>query len=141
MAAKIVYFGADTCHRLAVLRRAGYVVENSKALEPLGAMLQTDEISAVLTTDRDIDVSDDLLTLVRSRSFLPLILFRDSNRNCDERRFDLVIPALTSPPRWLADLASLVALVQAFPKPPRSTEQTSSGTPGFQCRSAEPLHL
>ena len=108
MAAKLIYFGTDTCHRLPVLRRAGYIVENCRSAEQLGALLESGEIDAVITTDRDGDVPDHVVALIRAQWPVPVILFRDSNRNCNERRFDLVIAALTSPPRWLQELESLI---------------------------------
>jgi hypothetical protein len=114
MAAKIVYFGADTCHRLPVLRRAGYFVENCRSAEHLAALLGSGGIDAVLATDRDGDVPDGLVALVRSRWTVPVILFRDSNRDCNERRFDLVIAALTPPPRWLGELDDLIRPALAF---------------------------
>lgn len=114
MAAKLVYFGVDTCHRLPVLRRAGYLVENCRSAEHLGALLGSGEIDAVLTTDRDGDVPDQMVELIRAQWTVPVILFRDSNRNCNERRFDLVIAALTSPPRWLGELGALINRAPAF---------------------------
>ena len=108
MAAKLIYFGADTCHRLPVLRRAGYLVENCRSAEHLGAVLGSGEIDAVITTDRDGDVLDHIVRLIRTQMPVPVVLFRDSNRDCNERRFDLVIAALTSPPRWLQELESLI---------------------------------
>jgi hypothetical protein len=114
MAAKLIYFGADTCHRLPVLRRAGYLVENCRSAEHLGALLESGEIDAVITTDRDGDVPDHVVAEIRSHWPVPVILFRDSNRNCNERRFDLVIAALTSPPRWLEELESLIPAAPRF---------------------------
>jgi hypothetical protein len=140
MAAKIVYFGTDTCYRLAVLRRAGYVVENCKSLDDLLGALGSSQVSAILTTDRDVDVSNELVRLVRARPYLPLILFRDSNRDCDERRFDLVIAALTWPPRWLSDLQGLIGIAPSFPKPPRRDPQAPLGPTGLEHRGAEAMH-
>jgi hypothetical protein len=113
MAAKIVYFGTDNCHRLPVLRRAGYVVENCQSAEHLRGLLASGDIDAVLTTDREGDVPD-VVALVRSQSALPLVLFRDSNHSSNERRFELVIAALTAPPNWLAELALLIHAAPAF---------------------------
>src|SRR5215472_12463406 len=42
MIAKVVHFGTDDCHRLMVLRSAGYLVEDCACLEQLSGFLAGD---------------------------------------------------------------------------------------------------
>lgn len=110
MAARILYFGRDTCHRLPVLVRSGYAVVNCISHEELCAALQSAHApAAVLMADNNPGTAQQAISLLRSRSPVPLVLFRDSYRVLVESPFDLVIPTLTPPAQWLADIASLLA--------------------------------
>lgn len=110
MAARILYFGRDTCHRLPVLVRAGYAVVNCTSLEELCASLESAPTPrAVLMADNNPRAAQQGIALLRSRSPVPLILFRDSYRVLAEAPFDLIIPTLTPPAQWLAEIASLLA--------------------------------
>lgn len=110
MAARILYFGRDTCHRLPVLVRAGYAVINCTSLEDLSAAFRSPHAPcAVLMADNNPPAAEQAISLVRSRSLVPLILFRDSYRALAEVAFHLVIPTLTPPAQWLAEIASLFA--------------------------------
>jgi hypothetical protein len=109
MAANLVYFGVDTCHRLPVLMRAGYMVENCGSALQLEAVFDSScPAEAVLMTDHEGKLPQDAITLTRSRSLAPLILFRDSNHSYAESAFDLVIPSLTPPGQWLEQIALLL---------------------------------
>jgi hypothetical protein len=109
MAANIVYFGVDTCHRLPVLMRSGYTVENCYSALQLEAVFDSScPAEAVLMTDHKGKLPQDAITLTRSRSVAPLILFRDSNRSYAETAFDLVVPSLTPPGQWLEQVALLL---------------------------------
>ncbi len=109
MAANIVYFGVDTCHRLPVLMRAGYTIENCCSALQLEAVFDSScPAEAVLMTDHEGKLPQDAITLTRSRSVAPLILFRDSNHSYAESAFDLVVPSLTPPVEWLQQIAVLL---------------------------------
>ena len=109
MAANLVYFGVDTCHRLRVLARAGYTVENCYSALQLEAVFDSScPAEAVLMTDHEGKLPQDAITLTRSRSDAPLILFRDSNHSYAETAFDLVVPSLTAPGQWLKQIAVLL---------------------------------
>jgi hypothetical protein len=115
MAANIVYFGVDTCHRLPVLERAGYSVENCYSVLQLDAVLDSGRpAEAVLMTDHDGNLPQDAITLTHSRSVAPLVLFRDANCSYAETAFDLVIPSLTPPEQWLEQIASLLEKSRAL---------------------------
>jgi hypothetical protein len=109
MAATLVYYGLDTCHRMAVLSQAGYSIENSNSLGDLDQTLGScSQATAVLMTDHDGLLPQDAIALARSRSTALLILFRDSNLACADSSFDLVIPSLTPPEQWLTHIADLI---------------------------------
>jgi hypothetical protein len=110
MSAKILYFGPDKCHRLLVLVAAGYVVENCDSLQHLDDALRSgQETRAILLSDQDSRVTDEAITLARSQSGAPVILFRDSNRERTGSSVDLVVPTLTSPSQWLSEIAALLS--------------------------------
>lgn len=128
MAATLVYFGLDTCHRLPVLVRAGYFVENSLSIPRLGVALDPriesrNDPEAVLMADHDGRLPQDAIALIRARCCAPLILFRDSNHSYAESDFQLVIANLTPPEQWLHQIAALLRqnrLLRARPEPLRS---------------------
>jgi len=117
MATRIVHFGEDTCHRLSVLKSAGYFVAKCDNVEQLQAALQSEYgADAVLMTDRDGEVPQDAMKVARTYSSAPLILFRDTNRNIAEIGFDLVVPVLTPPEQWLDELGVVIKRSQAIGK-------------------------
>jgi hypothetical protein len=110
MAAKILYFGRDTCYRLPVLVRAGYAVESCTSLEELrAAFLSGPAPHAILVADENPRSAELAVAWLRSRPSPPLVLFCDAYRFHPEPVFDLVIPALTSPALWLSDIAEVIA--------------------------------
>jgi hypothetical protein len=115
MATRIIHFGEDTCHRLSVLKSAGYFVAECDDVTQLQAALQSElGIDAVLLTDREGEAFEDAIRIARSFSSVPLILFRDTNLNIAEAGFDLVIPVLTPPEQWLDELGALIKRMHAI---------------------------
>jgi hypothetical protein len=109
MVARIVHIGSDSCHRLPVLKSAGYSIDNCSSVAQLHAALQArDEADAVVLTESDGAVPEDAVSLARSSSTAPLILFPSRNVHYDESDFDLVVPVLTPPEQWLDDIATLI---------------------------------
>jgi hypothetical protein len=89
--------------------RAGYTVENCHSALQLEAVFDSScPAEAVLMTDHEGKLPQDAITLTRSRSVAPLILFRDSNHSYAESAFDLVVPSLTAPGQWLEQIALLL---------------------------------
>jgi hypothetical protein len=72
------------------------------------------EAAAIIISDDDIRLSRDAITLVRSRSHSPLVLFQSVPDHYDESQFDLVIPVLTNPRDWLQELTALVEQSRAL---------------------------
>lgn len=109
MATSLVHFGLDDCHRILVLEQAGYKVDDCQSVRSLlSVLIRFPEPDAVAIAENiEIDV-DEALSLVRSHSTAPTVLFRCSNANCAESAFNLVVPSLTDPRVWLDDLAELI---------------------------------
>lgn len=115
MAARILHFGQDTCHRLFVLRSAGYgVAQCGSVFQLRKALLSDGETDAVLMANSPEDVSLDAIAVARSYSTARLILFRDVIADTQEEDFDLVIPPLTPPIQWLNDIAILIERSRAL---------------------------
>lgn len=109
MVSRVVHYGVDECHRIAVLRSKGYAVEICNSLPQLhNALAEERRTDAVLITEGETDPLETAITLARSRSSAPLILFRRTNCDVDDQIFDLVIETLTRPQQWLRDIESLI---------------------------------
>ena len=131
MPARVIHFGPDDCHRLMVLRRAGYSVEDCPSLCELRLSLETgDAPDAVLLSDGDGFSPHEALTLARTHSPSPLILFRSTNQTYEHRGFDLVVPCLTAPEVWLDDVDALIAKRRAARPSPSHAIQESHAIPG-----------
>jgi len=109
MAARVIHFGADECYRLKVLRRAGYDIETCSNLIQLRAAFDSgSEADAVIVNDSDGSVPLPGISLARSRTSAPIILFPDSGRTYKTEEIDLIVPSFTPPEEWLHDLANLI---------------------------------
>lgn len=109
MISRVVHYGVDECHRIAVLRSKGYAVENCNSLPQLHNALAAERgTDAVLMTEGETDPLENAITLTRSQCSAPLVLFRSTNGDADDQVFDLVIETLTTPQQWLSDIESLI---------------------------------
>lgn len=106
MAAHVLHIGMDDCHRVAVLRSVGYRVEECASLVQLATAL--DGADAVFLTESDGVPVEKAVSLARQRSAVPVIMFRRTSQGESEQEFDLVIPPLTSPDKWLREVSSLL---------------------------------
>jgi hypothetical protein len=109
MAARVIHFGPDDCHRLMVLQSAGYVVEDCLSLGQLRASLAGDEACAVLLSDGDGVAPEEALALARDCSSAPVVLFCGTNRDYEDAAFDLIVHSLTRPEVWLCEVDALIA--------------------------------
>ncbi len=99
----------DECHRVAVLRSVGYRVEECASLLQLAKALdQPNGADAVFLTESDSIPPEKAFLLARERSGAPVIFFRRTTQEDSEQEFDLVIPPLTSPEKWLREVSSLL---------------------------------
>lgn len=109
MAARVLHFGEDDCHRVTILESAGYRVEQCTSLRQFLADLQAGkERDAIFITERDGVSPAEAAAVARSHSPAPLVLFRTSNRRAPEKQFDLVVDSLEPPERWLKDVSALI---------------------------------
>lgn len=115
MATQVLHIGNDHCHRIMVLRRAGYSVEACPFLGNLDTALHNDDkLAAVAMSEADASARQQALTLIRSISTAPVILFKHAIYYPDEADFDLVIPNLTPPKDWLNSVAAIIARSRAL---------------------------
>ncbi len=126
MAARVIHFGTDDCHRLTVLRTAGYVVDACTSLVQLHKALKTTvDPDAVCIAEGDGAVPEAAGNLARSHSRAPVILFQSTNLRSEDTVFDLVVPTLTPPQTWLREMEALIAESQAIRVRSRSLIENS----------------
>ena len=110
LAARVIHFGVDDCHRLMVLRSAGFSVDIFSSLGQLRTfLLAGGEADVLFLSDSDDGVPEDAMSLARTHSSAPVVLFRSTNQTYQESRFDLVVHALTPPEVWLHQVNALIA--------------------------------
>src|SRR5579863_8958984 len=111
MAIRIVHFGEDTFNRISTLKSNGYSVDECYSLSELHAslvgILPADAVT-IAENDRDGAVTDHAISLTRSISAAPLILFRGGNQRYSAPEIDLVVPSNAGADDWLKDLAKLI---------------------------------
>ena len=109
MAAHVLHIGMDDCHRVAVLRSVGYRVDECASLLQLATALEGPKgADAVFLTESDSIPPEQAISLAREHSEAPVILFRRSTYGTSDDDFDLVIPPLTAPEKWLQEVRSLL---------------------------------
>lgn len=109
MAARVIHFGQDECHRLMVLRSAGYSVEDCASLMQLRAWLATGVTAdALVMSDAGGNEPEEAIALARACGALPVILFRTTNLTFEESGVDLIVPCLTPPEIWLNEVESVI---------------------------------
>ena len=109
MAIRIVHFGSDVFNRIAALKRTGYSVDECYSIADLHASLVGIlPADAVAIADNEGAVTDHAISLTRSISAAPLILFRDRNDLYIRPEIDLVVPSNAGADDWLNDIAKLI---------------------------------
>jgi hypothetical protein len=124
MAARVIHFGVDDCYRLSVLRRAGYVIEDCSNLIQLRDALEADA-DAVMLNDSHGSVPENAISLARSRTLAPIVLFPNSKRSYPTEQIDLVVPTFTPPQEWLLELANLIVHSRAVQEYSRLLQEQS----------------
>jgi hypothetical protein len=102
-AARVLHFGDDECHRLTVLRQAGYDAGICRSGPQLIEHVQQAVHDAILfpdLPDEDLQLND-----LRSRTSIPFVLFGSPLDPAQSVPFDLIISPITSPVAWLQHLA------------------------------------
>ncbi len=109
MAARVIHFGPDDCHRRMVLQSAGYFVDECGSLGELRSrLLSGAAFEAVLMSEVEGLTPGDAASIARMHSCVPVVLFRGTNLTYEESKFDLVIHALTPPEEWLTEVEALI---------------------------------
>lgn len=110
LAPTIIHFGEDQFLRLPVLRKAGYLVQKCLSIPEFKEYLSSNRTPcAIVMAEANASSMERAISLARSRTSAPVILFPGTRRTNLEARFDLIIPALTPPREWLLDLNNLIA--------------------------------
>lgn len=110
MAARVIHFGPDDCHRLMVLRSAGYTVNGCESLAQLRRLLLAgDEADAVMLSDGPGVELEQAASLARSCSSAPVVLFSCTNQAYEGMSFDLLVHSLTPPEAWLHEVDAVIA--------------------------------
>lgn len=110
MAARVIHFGPDDCHRLMVLRSAGYAVDGCESLAQLRRLLLTKtKADAVMLSDGPGFALEEAASLVRSCSSAPMVVFGGTNRAYEGMAFDLVVHSLTPPESWLHEVDAVIS--------------------------------
>jgi hypothetical protein len=94
-----------------VLQSAGFDVWKAESLDELGRDLQCEEqVDAVVLSEDDRQTTLRAAEVVRQHSGAPLILFRRSQADLDERQFDRVFSFVVPPHQWVSETAALINL-------------------------------
>jgi hypothetical protein len=108
-AATIIHFGTDLRHRTEVFKTAGYVVNNCSSFDQLhSALIAIPPADAVAFDESRGKLCARAVSLTRATSSLPLVLFRSLTPRLDASEFDLVVPVLTPPQVWIAEVVRVV---------------------------------
>lgn len=117
----IVYFGVDDSdHRAAVLRAAGYEVDERSSLPELADCLKANrDADLVCIADTWDKPAEGALAVARGLSRAPIVLFCSAGHHYSHCSWDLEVENLTSPREWLADIAELLAEARAGSRRPQ----------------------
>ena len=109
MSRKLLSFGYDGCHRWAVLRLAGFTVNQCDSISELRERLMNSEAVDAVIMVEDI-VSVPLEAIIAAQSYFngPLVLFEGRYPASRRDPFDLCIPILTRPEVWLPQINKLI---------------------------------
>jgi hypothetical protein len=102
----LVHFGVDTCFRLPVLRSAGFRIVECESINEFSLALTSHPHAVVLEEEPD-SAAGQAIAVARSQSDAPVILFA-AEPCLHSYRVDLIIPAFTTPERWLEQIWALV---------------------------------
>ncbi len=105
MAMRVIHFGWDNCYRLGVLRGMGFEVREANTLDELQAELRdASGYDAVLLSHDPQTEFAQLISMVRGETKAPVVVFRRSRQEIDEKQFDVVVGELVKPADWVRAL-------------------------------------
>ena len=110
MGTRIIEFGLVPGGILAALTGNGYEVEACGTSLPTlkRSLEQPDDLDAFALGENSASSALGILANVRSFGKVPLILFQDESRTCDQSQFDLVIPEHAPLPNLLTKVEELI---------------------------------
>lgn len=109
MSARIVHFGDDRFNRLGPLREAGYSIDSCSTLDEFRAAVASGAPCDALTiAETESSRFECAISIARSESVAPLILFQASTQQRDSSAFSLVVPLLAPPASWIAQVAEVI---------------------------------
>jgi hypothetical protein len=121
MAARVIHFGHDHCHRSMVLRNAGFAVDECISLVQLrSALVEGSRTDAVCLSDGEATHQEAAIALARAHSSAPVVLFQGSEHPDSDPSPDLVVPNLTPPDVWVNEMKDLIARCEALQATSRS---------------------
>ena len=108
MSRKLLSFGYDGCHRWAVLRLAGFTVNQCDSIPELRERLMGSEtVDVVIMVEDIVSVPPEAIIAAKSYFTGPLVLFEGRYPASHRDPFDLCIPVLTRPEVWLPQINKL----------------------------------
>lgn len=109
MSPRVIHFGEDTCHRQAVLRRAGFeVIPCSNLIQLRDALAGRDPVHAICVIETVEVLIGKAIRLTREYCSAPIVFFRETNRQYDEAGIGIVVDTLTPPSVWLGQIHALI---------------------------------
>ena len=119
MSRKLLSFGYDACHRWAVLRLAGFQVDQCASIQELRELLMrshfmgSNSMEAVIMVEDIVPVPMEAIVAARSYFTGPLVLFEGRTPTVHRDVFDLSVPVLTRPEVWLPQIDKLNETIRA----------------------------
>ena len=112
MSRKLLSFGYDACHRWAVLRLAGFTVNQCDSIPELRERLMGSEaVDAVIMVEDLVSVPPEAIIAAQSYFTGPLVLFEGRYPASHRDPFDLCVPILTRPEVWLPQINELTETI------------------------------
>lgn len=108
MSRKLLSFGYDACHRWAILRLAGFTIDQCGSIRELREHLMGSEaLDALIMVEDIVSVPHDAIIAAQSYFTGPLVLFEGRKPSSHADTFDLRIPPMTRPEVWLPQIEKL----------------------------------
>ena len=134
MSRKLLSFGYDACHRWAVLRLAGFTIDECGSIQELRERLMRSHFMGSHSVEAVIMVEDILVlppeAIIAARSYFtgPVVLFEGRTPTSHGDVFDLRVPVLTRPEVWLPQIDKLNETIRSRPAGD-AVVSTSFGSP------------
>ena len=121
MSRQLLSFGYDACHRWAVLRLAGFTIDECASIPELRERLMrshfmgSHSVEAVIMVEDVLVLPPEAITAARSYFTGPVVLFEGRTPTSHGDAFDLRVPALTRPEVWLPQIDKLSETIRSRP--------------------------